>query len=162
MMACDSLFPASLISASVQADLPHGYVVRPLQRSDYSRGHLEPLRDLTYIGEISEQQWIERFDWMASCQGTYYVVVIVDTTKESRGSIVATGTLVAEKKFLYKLGIQGHIEDVAVVKYEQGKKLGRCLLAALTDVARNIGCYKVRSEPRCMRFTRINRHVEYT
>jgi glucosamine-phosphate N-acetyltransferase len=44
---------------------------------------------------------------------------------------------------LYKLGTQGHIEDIAVIKDEQGKKLGLRLLAALNYVAEQVGCYKV-------------------
>ena len=78
--------------------MPDGYVLRPLQRDDHGRGHLEPLRDLTHVGEIAEGQWLERFDWMAACKGTYYTVVIVDEARGRGREIVATGTLVAEKK----------------------------------------------------------------
>jgi len=91
MDAAKSLFPANLISADV--GLPRGYVIRPLRRSDFSRGHLNPLRDLAYIGEITEELWAERFDYMAARHDTYYVVVIVKDD-----SIVGTGTLVVEKK----------------------------------------------------------------
>ena len=90
-----ALFKDELVPAKVQSQLPEGYTVRSLQRDDYARGHLEPLRDLTHVGDITEEQWLERFDWMAAREGTYYTIVIVN---EAKGNIVATGTLVAEKK----------------------------------------------------------------
>ena len=43
---------------------------------------------------------------------------------------------------IHDLGIIGHIEEVSILKDQQGKKLGLKLLNALDDVAKNIGCYK--------------------
>ena len=37
----------------------------------------------------------------------------------------------------------GHIEDIAVAKDQQGKKLGLRIIEALDHVAREVGCYKV-------------------
>ena len=91
------LFSADLISPSVLAALPEGYVARPLQRTDFKERHLDVIRDLAYVGDITEEMWIERFDLMHSCKGTYYIVVIVDENREG-GKIVGTGTLVVEKK----------------------------------------------------------------
>jgi glucosamine-phosphate N-acetyltransferase len=88
------LFSPTLISSEIQSSLPAGYTLRPLARSDYHAGHLDPIRDLAYVGDITESEWVERFDLMAKCTGTYYVVVIVD----ENGKIVGTGTLVVEKK----------------------------------------------------------------
>jgi glucosamine-phosphate N-acetyltransferase len=98
----ETLFPSSLITPTVQQSLPEGYAFRPLQRNDYKNGHLDPLHDLAYIGEISEQQWTEQFDLMSKCAGTYYVLVIVDTSAGGDGKIIGTGTLMVEKK-LYVL-----------------------------------------------------------
>ena len=39
----------------------------------------------------------------------------------------------------------GHIEDIAVAKDQQGKKLGLRIIQALDYVAEKVGCYKVRS-----------------
>jgi glucosamine-phosphate N-acetyltransferase len=88
-----TLFPAELVSPPVQASLPDGYTFRPLQRSDFKAGHLDVLGDLAYIGDITEEQWVERYDWMSSCNGSYFVLVI-----EHDGKVVGTGTLVVEKK----------------------------------------------------------------
>ena len=71
--------------------------MRPLERSDFINGHLDVLRDLAYIGEISEQEWTERFDLMAKLAGTYYVLAIVQKV-DGQENIVGTGTLMVEKK----------------------------------------------------------------
>jgi len=44
---------------------------------------------------------------------------------------------------IHNLGLVGHIEDIAVAKDQQGKKLGLRIIQALDYVAENVGCYKV-------------------
>lgn len=73
--------------------LPEGYNFSPLQRDGYVNGHLDVLKDLAYIGEITQTQWEERFDYMRACPDTYYVLVILKDNV-----IVGTGTLVGERK----------------------------------------------------------------
>jgi len=58
---------------------------------------------------------------MASTPSTYYNLVIVDRSSDR---IVASGCVFMERKFLRGLGLVGHIEDIAVAKDQQGKKLG--------------------------------------
>lgn len=41
------------------------------------------------------------------------------------------------------IGLVGHIEDIAVAKNQQGKKLGLRIIQALDFVAKEVGCYKV-------------------
>lgn len=43
---------------------------------------------------------------------------------------------------IHNLGIVGHIEDIAVAKDQQGKKLGLKIIQALDFVAEKVGCYK--------------------
>ena len=43
---------------------------------------------------------------------------------------------------IHGLGKAGHIEDIAVAKDQQGKKLGLRLIQALDYVAASVGCYK--------------------
>ncbi|KAG9237372.1 putative glucosamine 6-phosphate N-acetyltransferase 1 [Amylocarpus encephaloides] len=136
----DSLFPQSLVPPP--DSLPQGYTLRPLRGNDHALGHLDPLRDLAAVGEISETDWRGRFEEMRRAEGVYYVVVIEWEGPGGERRIVGTGTLVVERKFLFKLGIQGHVEDIAIVKAHQGKQLGGALLAALNRIAREVGCYK--------------------
>jgi GNAT superfamily N-acetyltransferase len=48
---------------------------------------------------------------------------------------------------IHNLGLVGHIEDIAVAKDQQGKKLGLRIIEALDHVAERVGCYKVRYGP---------------
>lgn len=53
-----ALFSASLISPKVQASLPKGYTLRPLQAGDYERGFLDVLKVLTEVGDHTKAQWL--------------------------------------------------------------------------------------------------------
>jgi glucosamine-phosphate N-acetyltransferase len=44
---------------------------------------------------------------------------------------------------IHNLGMVGHIEDIAVAKDQQGKKLGLRIINALDAIAESVGCYKV-------------------
>ncbi|KAF2202109.1 glucosamine 6-phosphate N-acetyltransferas-like protein [Delitschia confertaspora ATCC 74209] len=132
------LFSPTLISPEVLAQLPEGYSCRPLQRNDYYNSFLDVLRVLTTVGDISEQQWNERYEWMSHRNDEYFLLCITNET----GKIVGTGALVVERKFIHNLGLVGHIEDIAVAKDQQGKKLGLRMIQALDYVAEKVGCYK--------------------
>lgn len=87
------LFGDELISSDVVAALPTGYKLRALRQSDYHIGFLECLRVLTTVGDITEAQFAERFEWIRKQDGSYYVLVIEDA-----GRVVGTGALIAERK----------------------------------------------------------------
>lgn len=90
------LFPTTLISPAVSSSLPANYTIRPLQRSDYTANHLDPLRVLTKVGDISQEAWESQYDSMAKVPDTYFLLVVCD----DRGKIVGTGTLLKERKLL--------------------------------------------------------------
>lgn len=94
---------------------------------------------LTTVGEVSDEQWNQRYDWISSRNDEYYLLVVCDEAER----IVGTGSLIVERKFIHSLGLVGHIEDIAVEKGQQGKKLGLRIIQALDFVASNVGCYKV-------------------
>jgi len=138
MTAVEGLFGSELISPKVIESLPDSYTIRALQKGDYAKGFLDVLRVLTVVGDVTEAQWNERYDWMdTQGRGGYYLLVI-----EDQGRIVGTGALIVERKFIHDLGMVGHIEDIAVAKDQQGKKLGLKIIQALDFVAEKIGCYK--------------------
>ncbi|KAL2256427.1 hypothetical protein VTK26DRAFT_1694 [Humicola hyalothermophila] len=140
-MAEPLLFPAEYLSPEVQAALPEGYKLRALRRTDYELGFLDCLRVLTSVGDIPKDKFEERFDWILRQDGTYFIIVIEDTnTTPTR--IVGTGAVVLERKFIHNLGSVGHIEDIAVAKDQQGKKLGLRIIQALDYIAKQAGCYK--------------------
>lgn len=99
-MSDNPLFSPSLISPSVAAELPENYTIRPLRRSDYHQGFLDVLRVLTTVGDISEEKWNERYDWMSERNDEYYLLCILDGSGErsGEGRIVGTGAVLVERK----------------------------------------------------------------
>ncbi|KAL2209543.1 glucosamine 6-phosphate N-acetyltransferase [Sarocladium strictum] len=139
-MAVEGLFSDDLVSPDVSAELPEGYRLRALRKTDFDSGFLDCLRVLTTVGEISREAFEKQFDDMEQ-QKSYYIIVIEDTNRSEK-SVVGTGALIVEKKFIHSLGNVGHIEDIAVAKDQQGKKLGLRLIQSLDYVAAKVGCYK--------------------
>jgi glucosamine-phosphate N-acetyltransferase len=82
-----------------------------------------------------------RFDDLLACPSTYFVIVFEDI--KAQGKIVASASLVVERKFLRNAGIVGHVEDVVVHPDYKGNSMGKIMLNALKDLALSQGCYKV-------------------
>jgi glucosamine-phosphate N-acetyltransferase len=132
------LFPEDWIPQAVKTKLPDGYQIRPLDSNDYNRGFLQVLAVLTTVGEISERRFQEQYEYIKRARDTYYLIVV----ENDQGRIVGCGTLLVERKFIHTCGLVGHIEDIAIAKSEQGKKLGLRIIDALDGIAKEIGCYK--------------------
>ncbi|KAJ7043088.1 acyl-CoA N-acyltransferase [Mycena alexandri] len=135
----DLLFPAALISPQVKGQLHQDVHIRPLASTDHGRGHLAVLSVLTVATDLGEAAWVAQFNVMRAAPQTYYSLVIVDKASDR---IVGAGALFVERKFLRGLGSVGHIEDIAVDKQQQGKKLGIRIIDALTHISESVGCYK--------------------
>lgn len=133
------LFDAAYIPSSVQAALPPGYHVRPIKASDYDRGVLQVLEVLTTVGKISQKQFEALFAYWLKHNDTYFTIVILN----ERDRVVGVGSVVVERKLIHECGLVGHIEDIAVARTEQGKKLGLRIIHALTEVGRAQGAYKI-------------------
>ncbi|KAF5023657.1 hypothetical protein F66182_4277 [Fusarium sp. NRRL 66182] len=139
-MAQEGIFSADLLSSEVKAALPEGYTLRALRKSDFDSGFLDCLRVLTTVGDVTEADFAKQYDDMAAA-GSYYIIIIEDTTRGEK-PVVGTGALITERKFIHSLGAVGHIEDIAVAKDQQGKKLGLRIIQALDHIAEQVGCYK--------------------
>lgn len=87
------LFPSSLISSEVTTSLPASYTIRSLRKDDFSKGYLDCLKVLTHVGDLTVEEWNERYDEMAESKGTYYLLAV-----EHEGRVVGTGSLIVEKK----------------------------------------------------------------
>jgi glucosamine-phosphate N-acetyltransferase len=94
-MAADGpLFSADLIGPEVVDSFPDGYRIRPLERGDYARGFLDCLKVLSDVGDVSQERFEERFDWMKTQgRGVHFHVVI-----EHENRIVGTGAVIVERK----------------------------------------------------------------
>lgn len=93
-MSGTPLFPASHISQAAAAAFPEGYTIRPLEKGDFAKGFVECLRDLTFMDQMTEAEFNERYDEIdTNGKGPYYYLVI-----EHGGKIIGTGLVLAEKK----------------------------------------------------------------
>ena len=113
--------------------------IRPLAKTDYTRSHLSVLSVLTVVSDPGVEAYSAAFDRQRLSPSTYFTLVIIDKPTDQ---IVAVGCVFIEQKFLRGLGKVGHIEDIAVNKNVQGKKLGLRVIQALTAISEAEGCYK--------------------
>jgi len=133
------LFPLALISPDVKNAIHQDLHIRPLASTDYGRGHLPVLSVLSQVTDPGEAAWQAQFAAMRAAPETYFSLVILDRATDT---IIGVGTLFVERKFMRGLGRAGHIEDIAVDKQQQGKKVGLRIINALTYISETIGCYK--------------------
>ncbi|RKP26557.1 glucosamine 6-phosphate N-acetyltransferase [Syncephalis pseudoplumigaleata] len=133
------LFDASILCQDILAQMPAGYEMRPLALEDYEKGYLTCLEQLAKVGPVTREQFIAQFTRMHR-QGCSLVLVIEDVRSHT---IVATGTLVIEQKFLRGCSSAGHIEDIVVDAQQRGTGFGARIIKQLMHMATVLGCYKV-------------------
>ena len=117
--------------------LGDGLVVRNLKASDYNNGFLHLLSQLTSVGDIPEAFFNKRLQQIEQSNRQHMLVI------EDQGKVVATATLLIERKFIHEAGFAAHIEDVVSDKSVRGKGLGKKIIEALVLLAESCGCYKV-------------------
>ncbi|KAK7051599.1 Glucosamine-phosphate N-acetyltransferase-like protein [Paramarasmius palmivorus] len=132
-------FAPSLIPEDVRNALPDDIHIRPLAATDYHRSHLDILSVLSPSPDTGYPSYLAQFNFMLSTPETYYPIVLISKNTDQ---VVGTGCLFVERKFLRGMGLVGHIEDIAVDKKQQGKKLGLRIIQALVGISESRGCYK--------------------
>ncbi|KAJ9058517.1 Glucosamine-phosphate N-acetyltransferase-like protein [Entomophthora muscae] len=133
------LFSPSLISDSVQRELPEGLVMRPLEPEDLDKGFFECLSQLTVAHRVPKERFAEVFKELQSRASTY--TLVIEDTKAAK--IVGAGTLLLEQKFVRSCGKAGHIEDIVVHDSQRGRKLGLRIIDALKHIGIKLQCYKI-------------------
>ena len=112
-------------------------LIRRLQLNDYNLGYLNLLENLTTVGNISYEEWKTRFLEIEINPNIQIWVI------DSDNSIVGTGTILIEPKIIHNLGKVAHIEDVVISDECRGEGLGKILINHLTNIAKDINCYKI-------------------
>lgn len=112
------------------------YEIRQLSPFDLEAGFLETLAALRDT-DLTPQEALAVY-WDRSSRGNILTYVVVDA-----GRVIATATLVVERKFIHAGGLVGHIEDVAVHKDFQGQGVGSLLMERLVAEGTALGCYKL-------------------
>jgi len=111
-------------------------IIRELEEKDLTRGFLTTLNALRETSNMNNDKALEIF--MKIKLNPEHIIVVA----EVKGKIVGSTTLLIEPKFIHQGGIVGHIEDVAVDKNFQGKKIGEKIIKHVLELAKNHGCYK--------------------
>ncbi|XP_063977944.1 probable glucosamine 6-phosphate N-acetyltransferase [Diachasmimorpha longicaudata] len=135
----NDLFPASLLDRLPNQRQENGLLVRPLRCTDYDKGFIQLLSQLTDVGPIGRDQFLSRFYSMKSVGG-YYVVVVEDLDLEK---VIGSSTLVVEQKFIHNCALKGRLEDVVVNTSYRGKQLGKLLVTTIAQLAKRLQCYKL-------------------
>lgn len=109
------------------------FVFRRLEKSDYTKGFIDLLCNLTTTGNFSEVKFNEIFE---KINGEIYVF-------EKDNKIIASGTILFEQKFIHSGGIVAHLEDVVVHPEYRGFSIGKKLIENLVKISKERGCYKI-------------------
>ncbi|GFN94534.1 glucosamine-6-phosphate n-acetyltransferase [Plakobranchus ocellatus] len=119
------------------------FKLRPLCLEDFDKGYLQLLGQLTSVGEVTKEQFEDRFNKMKACDDSYYVTVIEDT---SVNQVIGSATLVKEQKFIHHCSARARVEDVVVSDVYRGKQLGKVLVDVLVALGKKLNCYKISLE----------------
>ncbi|XP_011305759.1 probable glucosamine 6-phosphate N-acetyltransferase [Fopius arisanus] len=133
------LFPANLLDRLPNQRQENGLLVRPLRTTDYDKGFIQLLGQLTDVGHIGRDQFLNRFHSMKSAGG-HYVIVVEDLEV---GKVIGSSTLVVEQKFIHNCALKGRLEDVVVNTTYRGKQLGKLLVTTIAQLAKRLQCYKL-------------------
>jgi len=136
----DLLFDPDIIPDKMRAAGGDDLHVRPLASNDLLRSHFGLLSHLSTSPPLAPSVYTALFNAIKRCEDTYYIIVYVERETDQ---IVASGTLINERKYIHGAGRAGHIEDIVLAPSVQGRGLGRALVEGLRDLAVSLGCYKI-------------------
>jgi len=106
---------------------------RRLEKGDFQKNYLELLKQLTTVGDISQEKYETTVDKIGA-----EVWVI-----EFEGKIIASVSLLLEQKIIHECGIVGHLEDVVVDRDYRKYGLGKFIIERIIKIAKERGCYKL-------------------
>jgi glucosamine-phosphate N-acetyltransferase len=122
---------------------------RLLEKEDYNRGYLDLLKQLTVIGNISNEKFNDILDKIKT-----EIWIIEDNNK-----IIASASLFLEQKIIHECGVVGHLEDVVIDEKYRSIGLGKFIICKMVNIAKEKGCYKLIGDckPELVEFYKKNR-----
>lgn len=101
-----------------------------MYETDYDLGVLSCLSQLTDVGNVSKEMFLERHRYWSSHPETYYPFVITQSLSNGSNDIntfnvIGTGMLMIERKLIHSCGQVGHIEDIVIHNAYRGNNLGK-------------------------------------
>ena len=102
------------------------FLINQLRSSDLSKEKFEKTLMTIEATKIMEIWVVEKYD-----------------TASGASSVIGTGTIIYEPKFIRNCGKVAHIEDVVICKTKRASGLGKEFIQFLIDKAHENYCYKV-------------------
>lgn len=119
-------------------------IIRPLERTDFFKGYLALLSQLTEVGEYGVEKFEFQFDRMKNMAGCHYILVVEDPGCDGlKSRVIASASLIVECKLIHGAKLRGRIEDVVVDARYRGMHLGSLLLETLGLFSEALECYKI-------------------
>lgn len=112
--------------------------IRLLDANDYYNNYLQLLEQLTDVGDITFDRLCDQLKQIELDRNINIYVMFSQT-----GELVATGSLIVERKIIHNLSSVGHIEDIVVDKKHRKKGYGKMMIDYLVGIAKDNNCYKV-------------------
>jgi len=108
-------------------------IIRKVTERDYDQYivMINEFRTTTF----TKEQFNETLNYMKSFSEIYVI--------EYENDIIATGTIIYEKKFIHNNGSLAHIEDICVKSVYRNFGIGKLIVKHLMLRAKEYGCYKV-------------------
>jgi len=100
-------------------------------------GLLETLGHLSDMGGLTPKEAKGIFRRIKKDSLYHFLVAVA-----ADGKVIGATTLLAEQKFIHRGGLAGHIEDVVVREGYEARGVGRSLVNAAVELAKELGCYK--------------------
>ena len=122
-------------------DAPH-FTIRRLQYDDGGQ-YLELLSELTVVGNYDLKKWGDIYLELYRNSELHIFVICQQGESPDTETILASGTLLMERKFIHEGGHVGHIEDIVVSSKARGHGLGKKIVDYLVEKAESLGAYKV-------------------
>jgi len=109
------------------------FIFRKININDYEKYSImiNEFRETSFTYE----QFIETLNYILPFSEIWII--------EYNNDIIATGTIIYEKKFIYNNSILCHIEDICVKQSYRKLGIGKLLINKLMKNAKDKGCYKV-------------------
>ena len=113
-------------------------LLRNITISDYDKGYLNLLKQLTHIepDKICQNDFN---NFINSLNKNHQILVIENTDTDT---IIGTITVLIEQKIIHNMGLVCHIEDIVVNDKFRGFGIGKILLETALDYAISEKCYK--------------------
>lgn len=114
---------------------------RKLEKSDYTNFYF--LINQLQSTELSKSDFESMLDYMNNTDTMETWVIEKFDKASGASSLIGSGTIIYEKKFIHNCGKAAHIEDIVICKTKRHCGLGKELIQFLLNKAHENYCYKV-------------------